>query len=150
MDFCFYQARYHWNDLRGLRYDIDKKKRRIPVRCLGIFGAIAMTQIVMTAKIILGIIIAYKFCTIEEFKTIMVFVMFLFIVTSVYEFAKSNKFTKLILFTVCLGYPYRILSGIALRLVYENKLENMFYIYNIGLICLMMLAYFHMVDLPYI
>lgn len=110
MDFCFYQARYHWNDLRGLRYDIDKKKRRIPVRCLGIFGAIAMTQIVMTAKIILGIIIAYKFCTIEEFKTIMVFVMFLFIVTSVYEFAKSNKFTKLILFTVCLGYPYRILS----------------------------------------
>lgn len=48
MDFCFYQARYHWNDLRGLRYDIDKKKRRIPVRCLGIFGAIAMTQIVMT------------------------------------------------------------------------------------------------------
>lgn len=142
MDFCFYQARYHWNDLRGLRYDIDKKKRRIPVRCLGIFGAIAMTQIVMTAKIILGIIIAYKFCTIEEFKTIMVFMMFLFIVTSVYEFAKSNKFTKLILFTVCLGYPYRILSGIALRLVYENKLENMFYIYNIGLICLMMLAYF--------
>lgn len=141
MDFCFYQARYHWNDLRGLRYDVDKKKRRIPVRCLGIFWSIVVTQIVMTAKVILGVIVAYKFYSLEEFKITMILGILLFMITSAYEFAKTNRITGIILFTVCLGYPYRILSGVVLKFASINKIGSIFSCYNIWLVCLIILAY---------
>ena len=112
MDFCFYQSRYHFNDIRGVRQDLkDKKKDRIPIIILGFNSGVGITQLVMTVKIVFGILYSYKMCTKRELAIVIIFGSILLALTIFYELAKANLMPRTILLLVCLGYPYRFLVG---------------------------------------
>ena len=116
IDVLLYQSRFHLNDIRGVKEDIVK---------LNVTGSTSnflaknqpikkMVKITLTV-IILKIFIAI-FLIINYGKSMMfpmtVMGISLFLITVLYETARTKKYNKLVLFTVTLGYPFRFLSGL--------------------------------------
>lgn len=125
IDFLIYQARYLWNDIRGLGEDISSgKKDRLPVKILGVKLAINLSLLIISIRIIAAFIILEIF----DFKVNFIFLIFslLIIFSSIlYEVARSIKSTQLIFCIVSLGYAIRFSSG--LWIAYPE-------IWNIGII----------------
>lgn len=52
VDVLLYQARYQWNDIRGVKTDIDAgKNNRLPVEALGIYPAVVVSAVSLILKV---------------------------------------------------------------------------------------------------
>lgn len=112
MDVLLYQARYQWNDIRGLREDIALgKSDRLPVYILGKRPAVIVSLIILFAKICIAFFVLMRFG--GKIKIPLFICMVLLILISVlYEAVRTGRYNEGIFFIVCLGYPLRILTGL--------------------------------------
>ena len=112
MDLLLYQARYQWNDIRGLREDITMgKSDRLPVYVLGKRRAVIVSLIILSAKVCIAFFAVM--CFGGKIKVPLFICMILLISISVlYEVVRTGRYNEGIFFIVCLGYPLRILAGI--------------------------------------
>lgn len=112
VDFLVYQARYLWNDLRGLREDIAAgKKDRLPVHLMGQREAIIAALIVMILRLFVALILII---IMPEGLRESMFVISLsvFAVAYFYERVSEKNNANGIFVMVSFGYPIRLLAGI--------------------------------------
>lgn len=113
MDICLYQSRYHWNDIRGIGKDKEENKtRRLPCNVFGVIGATIIAAVVIGIKVISAFVLAYMYGAKEYLFITLICAGILFAITVCYEYFKETQNKYGVLFSVCLGYPYRILVGI--------------------------------------
>ena len=114
IDFLLYQARYQWNDIRGLREDrAAGRKDRLPK----IEGAksdqlsVKLSVAIMMVKIVSQFVVT--FCFGGEMTTpLLACSCAIILVAILYEFARTKKKNGSIFFLVSFGYPLRFLAGI--------------------------------------
>lgn len=114
IDFLLYQARYQWNDIRGLREDrVAGRKDRLPK----IEGAksdqlsVKLSVAIMMVKIISQFVVI--FCFGGEMTTPLLACSCAIILAAIaYEIARTKKINLMIFIVVSLGYPLRFLAGI--------------------------------------
>lgn len=124
-DFLAYQARYQWNDVRGLKEDIEaQRKDRLPAEILGKKLAVIISISLVFIKYFLSFIIIRNFG--GEMRIPLKTCVFAVIILSlIYESIRShkkkihedqNKYKMLysieVFFAVSLGYPIRFLVGV--------------------------------------
>lgn len=111
MDFLLYQARYQWNDIRGIEEDRCKSDR-LPVDILGEKYAIIISIIVICIRLLMLICVFYHIIDNSIFISMCFNVALVFVLSILYECARSKKNTFGTFFLVSLGYPLRIFIGI--------------------------------------
>ncbi len=114
IDFLLYQARYQWNDIRGLKQDRDAgKKGRLPRigREVNDRLSVKVSMAIMVVRIISLIVIL---CLVEEKVAgpLSVCSIVITLVAFIYEFARTKQLNWLIFFMVGFGYPLRFLAGL--------------------------------------
>lgn len=114
IDFFLYQARYQWNDIRGLREDRNAgKSDRLP-KIAGDKNdrsSVKLSMIVMMVKIISLFIVIFCFGG-EMTVPLLTCSIVIILVAILYEVARTKKKNKCIFFMVSLGYPLRFLAGL--------------------------------------
>lgn len=112
VDFLVYQARYLWNDLRGLKDDVAaNKKDRLPVHLFDQKYAIVTALVVMIIRLLLALIlISYMPAGLRE--SIFVISLLVFVVAYFYEIISDKNCANGVFFMVSFGYPIRLLAGI--------------------------------------
>lgn len=111
IDVLAYQARYQWNDIRGLKEDmISNKEGRLPVRILGEKRAVSISLVIMAGKIILAIIIAALWNK-SMTMPLLICIALIIVFSIFYEYSRTMKIKTGIFFIVSLGYPLRLLAG---------------------------------------
>ncbi|MFR2755334.1 MAG: hypothetical protein ACLTC0_07055 [Eisenbergiella massiliensis] len=112
IDFLIYQARYLWNDIRGLEEDkIQGKSDRLPVKQLGEKRATLIAYII----IVIRLIVAYLFINWfggDMKHPLNINLVLLIIISILYEIARTKKWNTAIFLLVSLGYPIRFFSGL--------------------------------------
>ena len=112
IEFLIYQARYLWNDIRGVKDDVSADKtNRLPVRILGAARAIDVSLNVIFLRIIATVAIL---CFIsEDLRNFLIAQIFLITVTAIlYEYSRTHKKILATFLLVGIGYPLRIAIGI--------------------------------------
>lgn len=114
IDFLLYQARYQWNDIRGLREDrVAGRKDRLP-KIGGTKSdqlSVKLSVAIMMVKIVSQLVVI--FCFGGEMTTPLLTCSCAIILVAIfYEAARTKKKNWLIFFMVSLGYPLRFLAGI--------------------------------------
>lgn len=113
VDGCLYQSRYHLNDIRGINTDaVEHKEKRLPYDILGIRKSVIVAGIAIVLKVLCAFILAYKFISKEQFYIMCIYIGLLLLMTIGYEYFKEKKSTYGVLYSVCIGYPSRILVGV--------------------------------------
>lgn len=114
IEFLVYQARYLWNDVRGI--DDDKKDRkkektgRLPVSYLGEKKAILIAFFVIAIRLILAWLIIE--CYNSDIKVVLKIGMCTLVIVSIlYEISRTKKWNYSIFLLVSLGYPIRFFIG---------------------------------------
>lgn len=114
IDFLVYQARYLWNDLRGIKGDMShplcKSRGRIPIDVLGVECATIITVVAIIVRLcvaaVMWVVIGGEACWSLGICSVLVLVLGI-----AYEAIRSMQWVKGTLFLVCLGYPLRLLAG---------------------------------------
>lgn len=112
IDFLLYQARYQWNDIRGVKEDIAAGKTdRLPVKILGKYPSIIISSVILLIKVIVALLIAVH---IENDMRVALFVSSIIIIfcAFVYEFVRSKKNEFWTFVFVSFGYGIRFCVGI--------------------------------------
>lgn len=113
VDFLVYQARYLWNDIRGLKSDCAAGKTdRLPVRLLGDKLAVDIALALMLLRLVLAVILLL-FCAGDMCKPLMWLSVLVFVIALVYEKVSEYDLPMGVYAVVSLGYPLRMLAGIA-------------------------------------
>ncbi len=114
IDFLLYQARYQWNDIRGLREDRALgRKDRLP-KIGGVKGdqlSVILSVTVMMVKVISQFVVILCFGG-EMTVPLITCSIVIILVAILYEVARTKKKNKCIFFMVSLGYPLRFLAGL--------------------------------------
>lgn len=112
IDFFVYQARYQWNDIRGVREDLSAgKKDRLPVFVLGAERAVRVSLGVIVIRLIAAFTITYFLP--NTLGDMLNFQILLVITLSIaYELSRKKEKTFFIFALVGLGYPIRLITGI--------------------------------------
>lgn len=116
IDILIYQARYQFNDIRGLKEDIEimklmKKTSKFLPLCQNKTQSVVLSFLFMFIKIILALFLTFKFG--DSMKTPLLWCIFLiFLTTILYEAARTQKCDIAIFVLVTCGYPLRFLTGI--------------------------------------
>lgn len=123
IDFLLYQARYQWNDIRGIEED-KSKSDRLPVDILGEKNAIIISLIVICIRLSVLTCILYHIIDNDSiFISLCLDVVLVLLLAVLYEFVRSKKWKFGTFFLVSLGYPLRIFIGIcAVYPVYAKKI----------------------------
>lgn len=115
MDFLVYQARYQWNDIRGLfedrKHPLKVKRKRLPeTDIISDKYLILLSIVIMCFRLVTAwvLIVLYAKSSKELF---IISVVLLFVISGIYEFVREKKNASLILFFVTLGYPLRFFMG---------------------------------------
>lgn len=114
IDFLLYQARYQWNDIRGLAEDQEAhKKDRLP-KIKGDKNdklSVILSFVIIVVRIVsLVFVIAYYG---GEMTFPLVVCSILIVVIAIgYEWARTKEKNGLVIFLVCFGYPLRFLVGL--------------------------------------
>ena len=114
IDFLVYQARYLWNDLRGIKGDMShplcKSRGRIPIDVLGVECATIITVVAIIVRLcvaaVVWVVIGGEACWNLGICSVLVLVLGI-----AYEAIRSMQWVKGTLSLVCLGYPLRLLAG---------------------------------------
>ena len=116
IDVLLYQSRFHLNDIRGIKEDIAKlnatgSTSNFLAKNQTIKKMVKITLSVIILKIFIAIFLNINYGKSMMFPMIVMGIS-LFLITVLYETARTKKYNKLVLFTVTLGYPFRFLSGL--------------------------------------
>ncbi|MCM1235408.1 MAG: hypothetical protein NC489_35355 [Ruminococcus flavefaciens] len=111
IDFLLYQARYQWNDIRGVEEDVlSKKTNRLPVDILGKRKAVLISSVLLTAKVIVAFVIVFHLES--DMKSVLLVSAIIILVCAVlYEFVRSRESTGGIFLVVSFGYAIRFGVG---------------------------------------
>lgn len=121
VEILIYQARYQWNDIRGVRGDIeDGRTDRLPVNALGKKNAVLISLGIIFAKVIMAVIII-NVVPDELSHQLSVSVITIIICSILYEFMRTTENIFGIFLFVSLGYAVRF--GIGVWIAYP-KLFN--------------------------
>ena len=124
IDFLLYQARYQWNDIRGIEEDRSKKER-LPVEILGEKNAIITSLIIICIRLLILIYILYNIIDNTFFISICFNTVLVFGLSILYEWVRSKRCIFGTLFFVSLGYPLRIFIGVSAAYpVYAKQIVN--------------------------
>lgn len=111
IDFLLYQARYQWNDIRGIEED-KLKEDRLPVKILGGKHAIIISLSVICIRFFFMMCIFYYLADQSIFVSMCLNTGLVIILSILYEYVRSKENNFGTFFFVSLGYPFRILIGI--------------------------------------
>lgn len=112
IDCLLYQARYQWNDIRGVKEDTDTKKTdRLPISILGKHRAIIISSVILIIKIIAAFSITLHFKN-KLGIILLTFMVIIILCAVMYEIARSLKKGFLIFFFVSFGYAIRFSVGL--------------------------------------
>lgn len=112
IEFLVYQARYQWNDIRGVKGDIeDGKTDRLPVQVLGKKNAVMVSLSIIIFKVIVAAIII-SLVPKKLSHQLGVSVIIIIICSILYETMRTIKNTYGIFLTVSLGYAIRFGIGV--------------------------------------
>ncbi len=143
IDFLLYQARYLWNDIRGLKEDIEEgKNNRLPIRDFGVSKAVTIAIIIIIIRVCLAMIITSLFYA-ELLHPVSIGIMLILGSSVLYEVARSIKNVFATLFLVSTGYMIRFFVGLwaAYPEIFEINTIIMNYKIPIITIILLILAY---------
>lgn len=122
VEILVYQARYQWNDIRGVREDIeDGKTDRLPVNALGKKNAVLISLGIMLIKVIVAIIIINVVPEALSYQ-LLVSVTIIIICSILYEAMRTIENTFGIFLFVSLGYAVRF--GIGVWIAYPNLFND--------------------------
>jgi len=126
VDFLLYQARYQWNDIRGLSEDvISEKDDRLPVKILGKYIALIISLVILLIRIIIAILIALF----SQNDIFLISIIIIFICSIIYEMARTFKNVLCTFIFVSFGYAIRF--GIGLWVAYPEIWNNSLIINNV-------------------
>lgn len=116
LDFLVYQARYLWNDLRGIDIDISHpergKRKRLPVDMFGDRVAIILALGVMMFRLSAAFVLIIMYG--EALRRVLVCgVIIILLISAAYEYAKTTNNAFLVFILVPWGYPVRFFFGVA-------------------------------------
>ncbi len=111
IDFLVYQARYQWNDIRGVKEDQNEQKHnRLPVEIMGNYPAIIISFILLTIRVCAAFFVTLHLK--DETKTVLfVSLIIILVCTLLYEISRSFKNVFLTFLTVSFGYAIRFGIG---------------------------------------
>lgn len=111
LDFLIYQARYLWNDIRGIDEDVlAGKTERLPVKELGGKKAVGISSAVIFLRLSLALLFIQFFS--REMRPVFIISLCVIIIISIlYEIARERKWDVVVFFLVSLGYPIRVFAG---------------------------------------
>ena len=111
VEFLIYQARYQWNDIRGVEEDqSEQKSNRLPVKILGKYVAIFFSSVLIVIRVIGALVIVLHLK--DEMKYILLIgLIMIFVSTLLYEISRSFKKVFLTFLTVSFGYAIRFGIG---------------------------------------
>lgn len=115
MDFLIYQARYQWNDIRGMFEDRnhplkDKRKRLPETGFMGDRALLMISILIMIFRILTAVILIFQYAG-ESRNAFFMCIFMLLVISIAYEYVRMKKTGILILFFVSLGYPLRFMMG---------------------------------------
>jgi hypothetical protein len=129
-----HQARYQWNDIRGVREDCDDseiKGNRLPM-CLSnssYVPSIIISLVVLSIKLYIAFCLLIPFYGTNQ-NIMMYFNIAILVLAFVYEFCRSHQLGNLIIIFVGFGYPIRFIIGLFSarpRLYADLHLSSLFY-----------------------
>jgi len=111
-EFLIYQARYQWNDVRGLPDDLYVKNHsNLPIQIMGKWGSVIFSLFLIFVRISVAFYIIIRYS--GQMKiALLVCTLAVILLTIFYECARSANCYQGVLFIVCLGYPLRFFTGI--------------------------------------
>lgn len=116
IDVLIYQARYQFNDIRGLKEDIEimklmNKTNKFLTLCKNKTMSVVLSLSFISIKVGLAFYLTFKFG--GSMTTPLLWCIFLIILTTVlYEVARTVKCDIAIFILVACGYPLRFLTGL--------------------------------------
>lgn len=111
VDVLIYQARYQWNDIRGLAEDVAAgKTNRLPVHIMGEQNAVRTSTIILILKIAIAMIIIELWGG-NISLPLLVCCGLIAISAIAYETVRSKKIVWAIFVLVSVGYPLRLFAG---------------------------------------
>lgn len=112
IDYLIYQARFQWNDIRGLYEDMKaEKKNRLPFWFFGIKKAVNLSLIVIALRLFSFLVLLFRINVEIRFQ-IFACATLVIIIAILYEYARSNHKVFPVFFLVSLGYPLRFFVGL--------------------------------------
>lgn len=110
-DFLVYQARYQWNDLRGMKEDLAAGKTdRLPIGILGECKAVRLSLIIFAVRVLLAVVLIMLMPKTLG-KPVAILCGLIFGIAVLYELASTKGFSNGVYFLVSFGYPIRIAVG---------------------------------------
>jgi len=111
LDILVYQARFQWNDLRGMMQDLyANKEGRLPANIIGKKKSVIISLVTICIKNSAAFILIGFFG--GEMTFPLVFHIILIIAVSLfYESARQRKKAVFVFILVCVGYPLRFFAG---------------------------------------
>ena len=114
LEFLAYQARYQWNDIRGLSADLSHPHRtgrmRLPVLASSVRSSLIASSGVMLARVLFAIAMAMGAPS-GTTEALLAGIGSIFILGLIYEASRSLEFPALTLALVPMGYPLRFAVG---------------------------------------
>lgn len=107
-----YQARYQWNDIRGIKKDMEAgKSDRLPVKILGTYPAVIISAVILLIKILSAFLLA---CYLpNELRHVLSVSMAMILLSSIlYEISRSLNNIFWIFVFVSFGYAIRFSAGL--------------------------------------
>ena len=112
IEFLIYQARYQWNDVRGLKEDLSMgKNNRLPVNILGIKSSVKLSMIIIFIRLLFAVYLC-RYLNKDTRIPIMIAGVMIILSAILYETVRELGRTKWIFFIVSLGYPIRFFAGL--------------------------------------
>ena len=112
-----YQARYQWNDIRGAQEDSKNPQRELRERLRAVCGDIGLAKRMSAAVLVYKMLLASALLIFRGDRVAVVLFVGLvatWVVASLYETARRRRWNFGVIFNlVCLGYPLRLLVGLA-------------------------------------
>lgn len=123
-DYCWYQARFQINDLRGMEEDNQSEKnKRLIVTENNCALYYKISIIVLFIRLCLGVLLLFFFRKIL-WPVLGIQMIFLTAFTIVYEIVRAIKFDKGVFFLVGSGYPLRVFVGAMTVLTLKDALSQ--------------------------
>ena len=112
VDVLVYQARYQWNDIRGLSEEaVMGMKHRLPTEVLGKRPAVMISMILVVARLCMALYLSIRYGQ-DMQSPLLVCVGLIVVVSVLYELVREKKCVAGVFLIVGLGYPLRVLAGI--------------------------------------
>lgn len=111
LDFFIYQARYLWNDIRGISEDlVAGKSGRLPIKELGVKKAVKLSSAIIFLRLFLALVFIQYLST-EMQGVFLVNFCVIVIIAVIYEIAREKGWNIAVFLLVSLGYPIRAFAG---------------------------------------